>query len=216
MPSYRLYYSPGACSLAPHIALEELGIPYEATRVTIAEGLNTRPEYLAINPRGRVPALAFSDGQGEKVLTEALAIMILLARQFPQAQLLPEDTDQFVRAVEWMGWLGSTLHQTGVRMVLRPDRFVSDPTVAEKVAERGREAVLSGMVDIESRLTGKAWALGEHYSLVDAYLLVFFRWGNRTGLPMRVQFPQFTRVMDGVRARPAVRRAVEQEGIQIE
>lgn len=216
MPSYRLYYSPGACSLAPHIALEELGIAYDATRVTIAEGLNTRPEYLAVNPRGRVPALAFSDGDGEKILTEASAIMILLARRFPQAQLLPEDTDQFVRAVEWMSWLGSTLHQTGVRMVLRPDRFVSDPSVADKVAEKGREMVRSGMADIESRLTDKAWALGDRYSLVDAYLLVFFRWGNRVGLPMRADFPHFTRVMDVVRARPAVQRAVEQEGIQIE
>ena len=200
MPSYHLYYSPGACSLAPHIALEELGIAYETTRVTIAEGLNTRPEYLAVNPRGRVPALAISDVDGGKALTEAMAIMILLARRFPQAQLLPEDTVQFARAVEWMGWLGSTLHQTGVRTVFRPERFVSDPAVA----------------DIDSRLEGKDWALGERYSLVDAYLLVFFRWGNRIGLPMRSQFPEFTRVMDAVRARPAVQRAVEQEGIQIE
>ena len=216
MPSYHLYYSPGACSLAPHIALEELGIAYETTRVTIAEGLNTRPEYLAVNPRGRVPALAISDVDGGKALTEAMAIMILLARRFPQAQLLPEDTVQFARAVEWMGWLGSTLHQTGVRTVFRPERFVSDPAVADKVAEKGREMVRSGVADIDSRLEGKDWALGERYSLVDAYLLVFFRWGNRIGLPMRSQFPEFTRVMDAVRARPAVQRAVEQEGIQIE
>jgi glutathione S-transferase len=216
MPSYHLYYSPGACSLAPHIALEELGIAYETTRVTIAEGLNTRPEYLAVNPRGRVPALAISDVDGGKALTEAMAIMILLARRFPQAQLLPEDPVQFARAVEWMGWLGSNLHQTGVRTVFRPERFVSDPAVADKVAEKGREMVRSGMADIDSRLAGKAWALGERYSLVDAYLLVFFRWGNRIGLPMRSQFPDFTRVMDAVRARPAVQRAVEQEGIQIE
>lgn len=216
MLKYRLYYSPGACSLAPHIALEELGIPYEAARVTIAEGLNSKPEYLAINPRGRVPALAITEHGKERILTEAMAILVLLARNHPEANLLPADTEGFVRALEWMGWLGSNLHQTGVRTVFRPERFVSDPSVADKVAEKGREMVRAGMADIESRLTNRTWALGDSYSLVDAYLLVFFRWGGRCGLAMRKEFPHYTRIMDAVRARAAVQRAIEQEGVQIE
>jgi glutathione S-transferase len=219
MPSYRLFYSPGACSLAPHIALEEIGASYEGVRVTIAEGLNQRPEYLAVNPRGRVPALAIRDGRAvgeERILTEAMAIMVYLARVHPEANLLPTDTEALVRALEWMGWLGSTMHQTGARPVFRSERLVADPAAAPSVAQRGRETFGSGLADIEQRLRGRAFALGERYSLVDAYLLVFFRWGNRMGFRLRENFPEFTRVMDAVRARPAVRRVVEQEQIELE
>jgi len=221
VPQYRLYHSPGACSLAAHIVFEELGVPYEPVRVVIAEGQNQTAAYLAINPRGRVPALAIredqtDDGQTEQVLTELSAILIYLAQTYPAASLLPLDTLSFVRAVEWMSWLGSTMHAGGVRTVLRPDRFVSDPAAADAVKTRGKENVLIGFADIESRLHGRPWALGECYSMVDAYLLVFFRWGNRIGLPMRTDYPHYTRIMDAVRARPAVQRAISHEGIQVE
>lgn len=222
MPSYRLYHSPGACSLAAHIAFEELGIPYKPVRVVIAEGQNQAPAYLAINPRGRVPALAISDHAAagdeakEQILTELSAILIYLAKTYPAANLLPQDTLPFVRAVEWMSWLGSTMHTGGVRTVLRPDRFVSDPAAADAVKTRGTENVLTGYADIESRLAGRQWALGDQYSVVDMYLLVFFRWGNRVGLPMRQKYPNYTRIMDAARARPAVQRAIAHEGVAIE
>lgn len=217
MPQYRLYYSPGACSLAAHIAFEELGVACEPIRVVIAEGQNQTAEYLAINPRGRVPALVIREGGREQVLTELSAILIYLAQTYPAAGLLPlDDTLPFVRMVEWMSWLGSSMHAGGVRTVLRPDRFISDPAAAEAVKTRGTENVRIGFADIESRLHGRTWALGEHYSMVDAYLLVFFRWGNRIGLPMRTDYPHYTRIMDAVRARPAVQRAIAHEGIQIE
>ncbi len=216
MLQYRLYHSPGACSFAAHIAFEELAVPYEPVRVVIAEGQNQKPEYLAINPRGRVPALAIRDGQSEQVLTELSAILIYLARTYPAAALLPQETAAFVRAVEWMSWLGSTMHTGGVRTVLRPERFVSDPAAAEAVKTQGMAAVRIGFADIEARLSGQDWALPGGYSMIDAYLLVFFRWGNRIGLPMRANYPNYTRIMDVVRARPAVQRAVAHEGIQIE
>lgn len=220
MSPYRLYHSPGACSLAAHIAFEELGaagVAYEPVRVVIAEGQNQTPEYLAINPRGRVPALVIREGDTDLVLTELSAILIYLARTYPTASLLPlDDILSFARAVEWMSWLGATMHASGVRTVLRPDRFISDPATAESVKSRGTENVKIGFADIESRLHGRTWALGEHYSMVDAYLLVFFRWGNRIGLPMRTDYPHYTRIMDAVRARPAVQRAIAHEGIQIE
>lgn len=220
MPQYRLYHSPGACSLAAHIAFEELGVAgviYEPVRVVIAEGQNQTAEYLAINPRGRVPALAIREEGREQVLTELSAILIYLAQTYPAAGLLPlDDTLSFVRAVEWMSWLGATMHAGGVRTVLRPDRFISDPAAADAVKTRGTENVRIGFADIESRLQGRTWALGERYSMIDAYLLVFFRWGNRIGLPMRTDYPRYTRIMDAVRARPAVQRAITHEGIQIE
>lgn len=217
MPEYRLFHSPGACSLAPHIVLEELGVAYEPVRVTIAEGDNRKPEYLAVNPRGRVPALWIRDAQGDRVLTEAMAIMVYLALRHPQAELLPPaGTEAFARALEWMGWLGSTLHQGGVRTVFRPERFTTDAAAAPGIAEQGRASIRSGYQDIEERLRGRAFALGERFSVVDAYLLVFYRWGNRCGLSMRSDFPEYARVMDGVRARPAVQRVVAREGVQID
>lgn len=215
--TYRLFYSPGACSLAPHIALEELGVPYEPVRLVIAEGAHRKPEYLAVNPRGRVPALAWHDAAGEHVLTEAMAIMVWLAQRHPQAALLPAaGTESFVRALEWMGWLGSTMHQAGVRTVFRPERFTTDPAGAPAIAAQGRETIRTGYADIEHRLAGRQHAVGDHFSVVDAYLLVFYRWGNRCGLSMRDDFPGYARMMDAVRARPAVRRVVEREGIQID
>lgn len=217
MPEYRLFHSPGACSLAPHIVLEELGVAYEPVRVTIAEGDNRKPEYLAVNPRGRVPALWVRDAQGDRVLTEAMAIMVYLAQRHPQVELLPPaSTEAFARSLEWMGWLGSTLHQAGVRTVFRPERFTTDAAAAPGIAEQGRASIRSGYQDIEERLRGHAFALGERFSVVDAYLLVFYRWGNRCGLSMRSDFPEYARVMDGVRARPAVQRVVAREGVQID
>lgn len=216
MPQYRLFHSPGACSLAPHIVLEELGIPYEPVRVVIAEGANRKPEYLAINPRGRVPALWIEDEEGERILTEAMAIMVYLARRHPEAAILPTDPEAFVRALEWMSWLASIMHQAGVRTVFRPERFTTDPAGAEAIAAQGRVSIRVGYEDIEQRLSGKTWAMGERFSAVDAYLLVFYRWGNRCGLNMRQDFPEYARIMDAVRARPAVGRVVEREGVQID
>ena len=216
-PSYRLFYSPGACSLAPHIVLEEMGIPFEPVRVVIADGGNRRPEYLAVNPRGRVPSLTWREGDREQVLTEAMAIMVWLSMRHPQVGLLPAPrTESFVRALEWMGWLGSTMHQAGVRTVFRPERFTKDPAAAPGIAEQGRDTIRTGYEDIERRLTGKRFALDGNFSAVDAYLLVFYRWGNRCGLAMRTDFPEYARIMDEVRARHAVRRVIEREGIQID
>lgn len=216
MNPYRLFYSPGACSMAPHTVLEELGVPYEPVRLVIAEGDNRKPEYLAINPRGRVPALAIADAQGERILTEASAIMVYLARRHPEAGLLPEDPESFARALEWMSWLGSTMHQAGVRTVFRPERFTVDPAGAPAIAEQGRAAIRAGYADIESRLTGKLFALADRYSIVDIYLLVFYRWGNRCGLAMRKEYPNYARVMDSVRQRAAVQRVIAREGIEID
>lgn len=211
---YRLYYSPGACSLAPHIVLEELGVAYEPQRLHVNEGENRRPAYLAVNPRGRVPALVYADDR--PALTEAMAIMVFLAQRHPEAGLLPTGPEAFVRALEWMGWLGSTMHQAGVRTVFRPERFTTDAAGAPAIAEQGRQQIRAGYDDIETRLQGQPWALGDRFSAVDAYLLVFYRWGNRCGLPMREAFPVYAAMMDRVRDRPAVQRVLAREAIQLD
>lgn len=214
--AYQLFHSPGACSLAPHIVLEELGVAYEPIRVTIAEGAHRKPEYLAINPRGRVPALVYGEAGDRKILTESVAIMVFLAQRHAQAGLLPQEPEPLARALEWMCWLGSNMHQAGVRTVFRPERFTTDAGGAPGIAEQGRLSITAGYQDIEERLTGRVHALGERFSVVDAQLLVFYRWGNRCGLDMRRNYPEYTRLMDAVRARPAVQRVVAREGIQID
>lgn len=217
-PEYRLFHSPGACSLAPHIVLEELGIAYEPVRVVIAEGANRKPEFLAINPRGRLPALSIKDEQGERVLTESMAIAVYLARRHPAAGLLPDDPEQFVRALEWLSWLATTMHQAGVRTVFRPERFTTstDKAAIEGIADAGRAAIRIGYADIEARLAGKVWAMGDAFSVVDTFLLVHYRWGYRCGVDMRADYPIYAAMMDRARARPAVARAVAHEAIQID
>jgi glutathione S-transferase len=215
-PKYRLYYSPGACSLAAHIVIEELGLLYEPVKVTIAEGLNRKPEYLAINPRGRVPALELVSESGHQVLTEVMAILLYLADRHPNPQLMPEGREAFFRLIEWMSWLTATMHASGVRTVFRPERFTTDPTGAPGIAEQGRIAIRAGYEDIEQRLKGKTWAFGEQYTVLDPLLLVYYRWGNRCGTDMRKAYPSYAAMMDRVRARPVVAKVVADEAIQID
>lgn len=215
MSDYRLYYSPGACSLAPHIALEELGIAYEAMPVPVAQGANQKPDYLAINPRGRVPALVIRDASGERVLTEVPALLVYLAGLKPEARLLPTAGEPLARAIEWMSWLTSSVHAHAFAQVFRPGRFVSDEGLYAPLKARGLELLDLAYRDIEQRLQGRDWALGADYSLVDAYLLVFYRWGYRVGVDMRARYPGYTRLAEAVVARPAVQRALQQEQIVV-
>jgi len=192
-----------------------LGVAFEPVRVVIADGANRTPAYLAVNPRGRVPALQIEDALGTRILTEAMAIMIYLAQRHPEAQLVETAPESFARTLEWMRWLSSTLHQTGIRTVLRPDRFTTNSESAPAIAAQGLANVTSAFADLEQRLPRDGYALGSRFSVLDAYLLVFFRWGNKVGLSMRERFPVFTSLIDRVRERPAVCRAIAREGIDL-
>ena len=121
-----LYYAPGACSLAPHIVLEELGIAYEAVRINTAEGQQRSPGYLRINPRGRVPALAV-DG---KVLVENVAILAFLGGGFPDRGLWPRATWDQAQALSTMAWLADTVHP--------PTPTCSAPSATSRARRAGR------------------------------------------------------------------------------
>ncbi|HQW39046.1 MAG TPA: glutathione S-transferase, partial [Usitatibacteraceae bacterium] len=123
-----LYYAPGACSLAPHIVLEELGIAYEAVRISTAEGQQRSPEYLRINPRGRVPALEV-DG---KVLVENVAILSFLGGGFPDRGLWPRATWDQAQALSMMAWLADTVHPAYAHL-FRPERYVEGEACREAV-----------------------------------------------------------------------------------
>ncbi|MGH7866237.1 MAG: glutathione S-transferase family protein [Candidatus Dormibacteraceae bacterium] len=208
----KLYYSPGTCSLAPHIVLEELATPYQLELVSIAEGKTRTPEYLAINPKGRVPVLVTEEGE---TLTELPAICWYLSQQASHPLLFPHDKLAGARVLEWCNWLSGTVHAMAFGQIWRPHRFLTDEKLYPNLQAKGRADVLDHFAMIESRLSGRTWTVGNAYTFVDAYLLVFFRWGNRIGLDMRAAYPAWTAHAERVAARPAVQRALQQEGIGI-
>src|ERR1700731_5449797 len=133
-----LYYAPGACSMASHIALEETGAPYQTQIVGLAQGEQTKPEYLNnVNARGKVPALKTDDG----ILTENVAILTYLARTFPDAKLLPTDPLGPARGLSHMAYLSNALHPTFAR-IMRAERIAPDPATQEAVKATAREPFL--------------------------------------------------------------------------
>lgn len=203
------YYSPGACSLAVHIVLEELDLPYQMKLVSVTEGKTAEPEFLGINPKGRVPVLEI-DGA---ILTEAPAILVYLAQAKPEAGLLPSAPLEFFRCLEWLNWLSSTVHAVGYGQLWRPERFTADSAQLENIVSKGRENISHACRHIEHLLTGRQWSLGDSYSCVDPFLLVFYLWGNAVGLAMQADYPAWSAHAARVMSRAAVRRAIEQEGL---
>ena len=208
----KLYYSPRACSMAPHILLEEVGTPYELELVSIADGRTRSPEYLAINPKGRVPVLLTEEGE---ILTELPAISWYIAQQSTSPALFPLGHLAAARCFEWFNWLSGALHAMAYGQVWRPFRFVADETLFPAVNAKGRENVLEINAMIEARLKGRNWAVGNAYTAVDPYLLVFYYWGLRIGLDMHHDYLHWTGHAERVAARPAVQRTLSQEGIDI-
>ena len=214
--TYTLFYSPGACSLSCHIALEESGLPYERRRFHSTKGGTESPEYRAINPRGRVPALRLPDGS---ILTEAAAILGYIADQVPEKKLLPaHGTLEYARAREWMGFLASSVHPA-VRSVFRPDKFADGDAAKDEVRARGRRWLASYYADIEGRLAGRQYALGDNFTFVDAYLVVFHKWGARplaqAALAELGPLRNFDAVMSRVCARPAVAKILAFEASDV-
>lgn len=209
----KLYYSPGACSLAPHIVLEEIGRPYQTHLVSSMDGSTKTAEYLEINPKGRVPVL----DTGTDVITEVPAIMTYLARTYPESKLLDDSPINFARALEWMNWLASGVHALPVAQIWRVERFADDPDAYSSIKRQGMLNLESSYQMIEQKLQElpDLWVIGNSYSIVDAYLLVFYRWGNRLGLDMKPTFPVWTKHALALLEREAVQKVLEHEQISI-
>jgi len=206
----KLYYAPGACSFASHIALEEVGQPYETQRLNLAEGDQRKPEYLAINPRGRVPTLIVNG----HILTENVGIMAYLAGGYPQAKIWPDDTWHQAMAVSTMAWLSNTVHTTYGHLIRAP-RYVDDAAAQEAVKAKARTMYGEQLNEIDRLLKGRKWSVGNHYTVVDGFLLVFYRWGNRNGFPVK-SLANYSALMDRVLARPAVKKVMADEGITLD
>ena len=210
MSVMKLYYAPGACSLAPHIVLEETGDRFELSRVDLAANQQSGVEFLRVNPKARVPALV----DGDWVLTEAPAILRYIAARHPAAGLWPWDPREDARCAEWLNWLSSTI-QVAFGHVRRAARYASDPRAVEEVAATGKNTCRELWRAVDRQIGEGPWAIGERYSVADPLLLVYWTWGRGPvlGFDMPGEFPQWTAHARRLGERPAVKRAFASEGL---
>jgi glutathione S-transferase len=206
MAKLTLYFGPGACSLVPHITLEEAGAAFESKPLALRKGHQRAPEYLALNPKGKVPLLLV-DG---RPLTENVAIAVYLAKAFPAAKLLPMgDPEAEAQAISLLSWCASGVHPRFSAM-FGPQRMSDLPEAADNVKKLGGEDTLKNFALIENLLAGKEWALGSQWSIIDAYLFVFWRWANFHKLDLSA-FPNYAKHAAKMAERPSVKRALARE-----
>jgi glutathione S-transferase len=206
----KLFYSPGACSLVTHIALEEAGAEFEPVRVMLAQGEHLKPEYLAINPHARVPALGTDQG----VITENIAILNFIADTFGGEGSVPRgDPFAAARCNEYLSWFASSVH-IAFAQLWRAERFTDDQSVWEAIQAGGRKALEKQFDEIET-LCGDGWLVPGYFTAADSYVLTFFRWGRRIGEEMII-YPAWAALCRRMLERPAVQRALQREGLGAE
>ncbi len=202
-----LYYAVGSCSLASHIALEEAGATYEARAMNTKVGDQRKPDYLAINPKGRVPALITDRG----VLTETPAILAFIAQSYPAAKLAPlEDPYAFAQAQAFNSYLCSTVHVAHAHKH-RGYRWADDPAALAEMTRKVPEVEAACFQLIEDDLVVGAWVLGQAFSICDAYLFTLAGWLEGDGIDIG-RFPKVAAHSDRVRARPAVSKVLAEQG----
>jgi glutathione S-transferase len=182
----KLYFAPGSSSMAPHIALHEIGVPFDTQPMSFHKKDMRKPEFLALNPEGRVPTLLI----GGRPLTEVAGILYFLARRFPEANLLPRDAPEAeAHAISWMSFIACRVH---------PART------------RGLEYAMGIYKLADERLGTKEWAIGS-YSIADIHLFRLF-WRFRNSLkPPPGTFPNLTAHYERMMERPAVKKTIEAE-----
>jgi glutathione S-transferase len=206
----KLYYAPGACSFASHIALEESGLPYETQKLDLAAGDQRKPEYLKLNPRGRVPTLVV-DGD---ILTENVGILTYVGGGYPKAGLWPKKTWDQAKIVSSMAWLSNSVHPTYGHLI-RASRYADDAAAQDAIKAKAKQMYFDYLKEIDGLLAGRKWAIADHFTVLDGYLLVFYRWGNRQQMPVK-DLRNYTALMDKVLARPAVKKVMDDEGITLD
>lgn len=201
-----LFYSPGACSMASHIGLEESGAAYELKPVALAKGEQRTADYLKINPRGRVPALRLEDGS---VLTENTAILSYLGLRFPEKGLLPKDSTAQARCISMMAWLSNSVHPAFTH-IFRPERFSEDEAAYPSIKAAGKKTFWAALHEIDGIVAGKSWMQGDQFTVCDPYALVFYGWGARIELPVK-DLANYTAWKHRMLERPTVRKVLERE-----
>ena len=206
----QLLYHPSNASMAPHLLLEELGVPFELKFVDRAQRAHKDPEYLALNPNGLIPVLT----DGDLVLYEAAAICLHLVDTHPQAGFAPAPgTAARAHFYKWLVWLTNTLQATLI-VYFYPERWADSPEAVMQVKAHA-EAKIGVMLDqLDAELARHAgrWLLGPTFSAVDAYALMLCRWTRGLNRPAR-DLPQLGPYLQRVLARPATQRVFEREGL---
>ena len=207
---FRLYYAPGTCALATHIALEEAGAAYEAVLVDFRSQRQRSPEYLAVNPKGRVPALVTEAG----TLTETPALLCFVAQHFPAAGLAPlADPFALAQVQEFNSYLCSTVHVAHAHR-MRGTRWADDADAIEAMKRKVPANVTACFGLIERKLLKGPWVMGEQYTICDPYLFTIGSWIEGDGVDT-ARVPRVIEHRARMLARPAVQKAVATEGTQI-
>jgi len=209
LPKLTLFTSPRACSGACHIALEESGLDYDIELVKIREGRHLTEEYRRINPWGKIPALRIDD----EVLTEAQAILSYIGDSSANNLLPQKGALARARAHEWMNFLSATVH-IAFRPLFKPQYLIGDESLYPKLREVGIPNLKNTLLEVDRRLENRDWALGDSYSVVDPYLLVFWIWSQRDDVvPHVADMPNWRAHAERMFNRPATWRCLNIEGV---
>ncbi len=196
----KFYYAPGSCAMSVHILLEDAEAKYEANRIDLDTGYQRSEEYLAINPKGRVPALITESG----VLTETPAILSFIAKKYPDKNLAPNDQFEFARAQAFNMYLSSTVH-VGHSHKHRGTRWANDLKALENMTSRVTENMTQYAQSIEDHYFIGPWVLGDKYSMCDPYLYVITKWFYDDGVDMK-QFSLISDHYNRMKERPSLKK----------
>jgi glutathione S-transferase len=202
----KLYYAPGTCALASHITLEEVGAAYTTERLDFKNNQQNSAEYLAVNPKGRVPALVTDRG----ILTETPAMLVFIAQSFPQAKLAPfDDAFAFAQAQAFNSYLCSTVHVAHAHK-MRGARWATEETSFADMKRKVPQTVGASFALIERNMLRGPWVMGEQYTICDPYLFTLALWleGDSVDLATLPKVADHRRRMS---ERPAVQKVLAEE-----
>lgn len=199
----KLYYSPGACSLASHIALYETGLPFEIDRLIKTTKMTVGGEdFMKINPKGYVPTIKLDDGS---ILTEGAAVLQYIADQKPDSGLAPKcGTMERYHLQEWLTFISSEIHKS-----FSPFFNKDAPEETKNIA---RNNLNKRLPHVETQLSNTPYLMGDRFTVADAYLFVVVGWSKHAGFDLG-PFPKIQEYMARVAARPAVQAAMKAEGL---
>ncbi|MEI6068012.1 MAG: glutathione transferase GstA [Methylococcaceae bacterium] len=199
----KLYYSPGACSLSPHIIACEAELPVELIKVDLTSKLTeTDEDFKQLNPNGYVPLLILDDGNS---LTEGPAIVQYLADQAPDKKLIPPaGTFERYQLQQWLNFISTEIHKSFSPLF--------NPVAPEAAKELATDILMKRLETVAEHLSSQPYLLGEHYSVADAYLFVTLSWGQYVNIDIS-HWPALARYADKISERPAVQKAMKAEGL---
>ena len=199
----KLYYTPGACSLSPHIALLEAGLPYDLVKVDLrAKKLENGDDFLKVNPKGQVPVLALDSGE---LVTEGPVIVQMIADKAAAKNLAPaRDSAERYKLLEWLNFITTELHKSFGPMF--------SPVLADEAKAFFKDRVMGKFRYVESQLAGREYLMGSQFTVADGYLFTMLSWADRLKFDLS-DMPNLLAYKARVGARPKVQEALTKEGL---